>query len=99
MKIDDKTLDKIAALAKLEIADAEREKLKADMSAILDWVEKLNELNTDDTEAITQMTREVNKLRSDQETNNISNEDALANAKETADGFFVVPKVIRKKNG
>lgn len=99
MRIDDKTLDKIAELAKLEIADNEREKLKSDMSAILDWVDKLNELDTENTEAITQMTKEVNKLRADNESQNISNENALANAKQSSDGFFVVPKVIRKQNG
>lgn len=99
MKIDDKTLDKIAELAKLEIANDEREKLKSDMSAILDWVEKLNELDTENTEAITQMTKEINKLRPDNESHNISNEDALSNAAESSDGFFVVPKVIRKQNG
>ena len=96
MKIDDKTLNRIAALAKIEIAESEREKLKEDMSAILDWVEKLNELNTDDSEAITQMTREINQLRGVEEVSNFSNEQALANSKEKSRGFFVVPKVIKK---
>ena len=96
MKIDDKTLDKIAGLAKIKIADNEREKLKSDMSAILDWVEKLNELDTETTKAITQMTDEINQLRNDDEVNNSSNEEAVKNAREKSDGFFVVPKVIRK---
>ena len=99
MKIDDKTLDRIAELAKLEINENEREKLKSDMSAILDWVEKLNELDTEGTEPITQMTKEINRLREDSEISNLSNNDALQNAKLKSDGFFVVPKVIRKKNG
>ena len=99
MKIDDKTLDRVAELAKLEINENEREKLKSDMSAILDWVEKLNELDTDDTEPITQMTKEINRLRDDNEVSNLSNDDALKNAQLKSDGFFVVPKVIRKKNG
>ena len=96
MKIDDKTLDKIAALAKLDIADSEREQLKADMSDILDWVEKLNELDTENTEAITQMTGEINRLRKDKEVSNLSSEQAVKNAREKKDGFFVVPKVIKK---
>ena len=96
MKIDDKTLDKIASLAKLEIAEHEREQLKADMSAILDWVEKLNELDTENTTAITQMTGELNKLRNDAQVRNLSNEQAMQNASEKSDGFFVVPKVIKK---
>jgi aspartyl-tRNA(Asn)/glutamyl-tRNA(Gln) amidotransferase subunit C len=96
MKIDDKTLDKIADLAKIEIAESEREKLKTDMSAILDWVEKLNELDTSGTKAITQMTSEINQLRKDNVSGNFSNQQALQNASEKSDGFFVVPKVIRK---
>lgn len=96
MKIDDKTLDKIADLAKIEIAESEREKLKTDMSAILDWVEKLNELDTEGTKAITQMTSEINQLRKDNVSGNFSNQQALQNASEKSDGFFVVPKVIRK---
>ena len=99
MKIDDKTLDRIAALAKIEINQNEREKLKSDMSDILDWVEKLNELDTEDTEPITQMTNEINRLRDDSEVKNLSKNDALQNAKLKSKGFFVVPKVIRKKNG
>jgi len=99
MKIDDKTLDRIASLAKINIKDEEREKLKSDMSAILNWVEKLNELDTEDTEPITQMTGEINKLRNDTEVRNVSREEALKNASHKKDGFFVVPKVIRKKNG
>jgi aspartyl-tRNA(Asn)/glutamyl-tRNA(Gln) amidotransferase subunit C len=96
MKIDDKTLDRIAELAKIEIADSERDKLKSDMSAILDWVEKLNELDTSNTKAITQMTNEVNHLRNDTETKNFDNHQATQNARESKDGFFVVPKVIKK---
>jgi aspartyl-tRNA(Asn)/glutamyl-tRNA(Gln) amidotransferase subunit C len=96
MKIDDKTLDRIAELAQIEIADDDRERLKADMSSVLDWVEKLNELDTDDSTAITQMALEINRLRNDEEVNNFSQEQATRNAKEKKDGFFVVPKVIRK---
>ena len=96
MKIDDKTLDKIASLAKLEIADSEREQLKSDMTAILDWVEKLNELDTDKTTEITQMTSEINRLRDDEQVRNLSNQQAMQNASEKSDGFFVVPKVIKK---
>ena len=96
MKIDDKTLDRLADLAKIKIADSERDQLKADMTAILDWVEKLNELDTKNTEAITQMTHEINQLRDDLEIKNFSNDQALANAREKAEGFFVVPKVIKK---
>jgi len=98
MKIDDKILNKIADLAKIEIKESEREKLKSDMSTILDWVEKLNELDTEETEPITQMSRAVNRLRADGNVSNVSADKALKNAIEKKNGYFVVPKVIKKKN-
>ena len=98
MKIDDKTLNKLAELAKIEIKDSERDKVKSDMTAILDWVEKLDELDTETTQPITQMTRESNKFREDSGHRNISTDKALKNASEKMNGYFVVPKVIKKKN-
>ncbi len=96
MKIDNKSLNKIASLAKLKIEDGERDVLINDMSAILDWVEKLNEVDTENVEPITQMTHEVNRFRSDDVTQNITAEEATRNASTAIDNFFVVPKVIKK---
>lgn len=96
MKIDNTTLDKIAKLAKLNIKEKEREKLISDMTSILDWVEKLNEVDTDGVEPITQMTHEVNRFRSDDISKNLSAKQALINATKQVDDFFVVPKVIKK---
>jgi aspartyl-tRNA(Asn)/glutamyl-tRNA(Gln) amidotransferase subunit C len=96
MKIDNTTLDKLAKLAKINIKEEEREKLIADMSSILDWVEKLNEVNTDGVEPITQMTHEINRFRSDEVSHNLTSEEALKNASKKVDDFFVVPKVIKK---
>ena len=96
MKIDNTTLDKLAKLAKINIKEEEREKLIADMSAILDWVEKLNEVDTDGVEPITQMTHEINRFRTDGESHNLTAELALKNAPKKAGDFFVVPKVIKK---
>ena len=96
MKIDNTTLDKIAKLAKINIKNEEREKLMSDMSAILEWVEKLNEVDIDGVEPITQMTHELNRVRPDEDSHNLSAEDALKNAANKVDDFFVVPKVIKK---
>ena len=98
MIIDDDTLNKIAQLANIKIEDSEREKLKHDMTAILAWVDKLNEIDTSKIEAITHMTREKNRVRKDVDEQNIPVEKALQNAKLKSGNYFVVPKVINKNN-
>jgi len=99
MIIDDDTLDKIAKLASIKIDDDEREKLKHDMTAILSWVEKLNEIDTSGVEPITHMGNEINRVRKDENNHNLSLKDALKNARTKSDNYFVVPKVINKDNG
>ncbi len=98
MIIDDDTLDKIAQLANIKIEEGEREKLKHDMTAILAWVDKLSEIDTSKVEAITHMTGEKNRVRKDKDKQNIPVERALQNAKLKSGNYFVVPKVINKKN-
>ena len=98
MIIDDDTLDKIAQLANIKIEDSEREKLKHDMTAILAWVDKLGEIDTSKVKAITHMTGERNRVRKDIDKQNIPVEKALQNAKLKSGNYFVVPKVIIKKN-
>ena len=99
MIINDETLNRIAKLASLKIEDSERQKLKDDMTAILSWVDKLNEVDTSEIEPITQMTSEKNRVRKDENNENISVENALKNASLKSDNYFVAPKVINKNNG
>lgn len=96
MKIDERTLEKISKLARIEIREEEKEQLMNDMSAILNWVEKLNEVDTDGVEPITQMTNEINRFRLDEPTENLDAAKALKNAMKQVDGYFVAPKVIKK---
>jgi aspartyl-tRNA(Asn)/glutamyl-tRNA(Gln) amidotransferase subunit C len=98
MIIDDDTLNKIAQLANIKIEDSEREKLKHDITAILAWVDKLNEIDTSKTEPITHMTNEKNRVRKDVDKQNIPVEKALQNAQVSSGNYFVVPKVIDKNN-
>ncbi|MEQ9592687.1 MAG: Asp-tRNA(Asn)/Glu-tRNA(Gln) amidotransferase subunit GatC [Cyclobacteriaceae bacterium] len=94
MKIDKQTLDKIAHLARLEIAEADVPKMLEDMSKMVSFVEKLNEVNTEGVEPLTTMSHEVNVLREDEAKNQLSKEDALKNAPDKNDNFFKVPKVL-----
>jgi len=94
MKIDINTLKKIAHLARLEFDEKGAEKMTSDMTQILDWVEKLNEVDTEGVEPITTMSSEVNVLREDNRGKHLSHEDALKNAPQKDSDYFRVPKVI-----
>lgn len=94
MKIDRPLLDKIAHLARLEFEEKDTEKMMADMTAIVEWVEKLNEVDTTGVEPLTTMSGEVNMLREDEVGNHLSHERALQNAPKKDETYFRVPKVI-----
>ncbi|HVV54785.1 MAG TPA: Asp-tRNA(Asn)/Glu-tRNA(Gln) amidotransferase subunit GatC [Mucilaginibacter sp.] len=96
MTIDKETVDKIAHLARLELADDEKEKLMADMGKILDFMAKLNEIDTTGIEPLVYMTDEVNVLRDDVIKQEITHEEALLNAPKHDGNYFLVAKVIEK---
>jgi aspartyl-tRNA(Asn)/glutamyl-tRNA(Gln) amidotransferase subunit C len=94
MKIDRALLDKIAHLSRLEFEEKDAEKMMKDMTAIVDWVEKLKEVNTDGVEPLTTMSHEINVLREDEVKPHMSHEDALLNAPKKDADYFRVPKVL-----
>jgi aspartyl-tRNA(Asn)/glutamyl-tRNA(Gln) amidotransferase subunit C len=94
MKIDINTLKKIAHLARLEFDGNGAEKMKEDLTQILDWVEKLNEVDTEGIEPITTMSSEVNVLREDEVGVHLSHEKGLKNAPQKDSDYFRVPKVM-----
>jgi len=97
MKVTKETLHKIAHLARLKVKEEEEEQLLTDMSEILTWVEKLNEVDTDGVEPLTHMTMEKNAYREDKAENRLKREDALKQAPMEDGTFFQVPKVIKNK--
>jgi aspartyl-tRNA(Asn)/glutamyl-tRNA(Gln) amidotransferase subunit C len=94
MKIDRALLDKIAHLSRLEFDEKDAEKMMKDMTAIVDWVEKLKEVNTDGVEPLTTMSSELNVLRDDEVREHLSHERALGNAPQKDADYFRVPKVL-----
>ncbi len=96
MKITDELLNKIAQLAKLQIPDEEREALRHDFQKMLDFVDKLQEVNTADVAPLIHMTAEVNRLREDQPEGEIDRESVLRNAPDADGVYFRVPKVLDK---
>lgn len=99
MKIDNDIVDRIAALAYLSFEDEEKEQIRADLEKILSFVEKLNELDTSDTEPLIYLSDNSRLLREDRLEAHLDRKDALLNAPETDGEYFLVPKVIDDKSG
>jgi aspartyl-tRNA(Asn)/glutamyl-tRNA(Gln) amidotransferase subunit C len=94
MKIDRTLLDKMAHLSRLEFEEKDAEKMMQDMTAIVEWVEKLKEVNTDGVEPLTTMSHEINVLREDEVKEHLDHQRALKNAPKKDSDYFRVPKVL-----
>jgi aspartyl-tRNA(Asn)/glutamyl-tRNA(Gln) amidotransferase subunit C len=94
MSIDQETLHKLAHLARLEVKPEDEQKMLGDLSGMLAFVEKLQEVNTEGVLPLTSMTHEVNQMREDIVLNELSREQALVNAPVKDHQYFRVPKVI-----
>jgi len=96
MNIDKETVEKVAHLARLELAEDEKEKMIADMNKILGFMDKLNEIDTSGIEPLVYMTNEINTVREDVIKQEVTHEEALLNAPKHDKGYFLVAKVIEK---
>ena len=92
--ISDETIEYVGILAKLELSEEEKEQAKADMGKMLDYIDKLNELDTSGVEPMSHVFPVNNVFREDVVTNEDDREEILANAPEAKDGAFVVPKTF-----
>lgn len=92
--ISDETIEYVGILAKLELSDAEKEKAKADMGSMLDYIDKLNELDTGGIEPLSHVFPVNNVFREDEVTNGDEREAVLKNAPAQKDGMFEVPKTF-----
>ncbi|OGN16574.1 MAG: hypothetical protein A3C88_01695 [Candidatus Yanofskybacteria bacterium RIFCSPHIGHO2_02_FULL_50_12] len=99
--LTDAEVEKIAALARLTLKDDEKERLKKDMSSILDYVETLNKVDTSGVEPLYQTTGLVNATRTDEPRNEFPmseklNELLIGQAPQTKDRFIKVPSILKK---
>jgi aspartyl-tRNA(Asn)/glutamyl-tRNA(Gln) amidotransferase subunit C len=94
MQIDKQTLANIAHLARLQFNETQTEQMIAEMSKILSWMEKLNEINTDEVAPLIHISQEINVLRNDEPQTSLNHEKGLANAPKRDANYFRVPKVI-----
>lgn len=92
--ISDETIDYIGILAKLELNDEERQQAKKDMASMLDYIDKLGELDTNGVEPMSHVFPVNNVFREDIVTNGDDRENILLNAPDQKDGMFNVPKTF-----
>ena len=96
MEVNDALIDNLSNLARLEFSAEEKEDIKKDLRRMIEFVEKLGELDTSGVEPLLHMSPAINVLREDRPGDSVSREEALANAPATDGTYFKTPKVIRK---
>ena len=94
MTINLKTIKHISKLSRISVDDAKANKLAGDLNSIFDFIEKLNELNTDNVEPLTSVAETTLKLRADEVKSENIRDQILKNSPEENEDFFVVPRVI-----
>ena len=94
MTIDLKTVKHISKLARISVDDKKANKLASDLNSIFEFIEKLNELKTDNVEPLTSIAETTLRFREDQIRSENIREKILKNSPEENKDFFVVPKVV-----
>lgn len=89
-----KDVDEIALLARLALTDDEAERLRGELGAILEYVEKLSALDTEGVEPMTHAVPMELRLRADEVEPSMPVDEAVGQAPSRSDDFFVVPKII-----
>ena len=92
--ISDETIEYVGILAKLSLSPQEKEEAKKDMSRMLDYIDRLNELDTSGVEPMSHIFPVNNVFREDVVENGDDRENMLANAPQKKDGAYMVPKTI-----
>ncbi|MCR9171068.1 MAG: Asp-tRNA(Asn)/Glu-tRNA(Gln) amidotransferase subunit GatC [bacterium] len=96
MKITEEIVDHIAHLSRLEFEGESKKAIKEDMERIVNFMEKLQEVDTDNVEPLIFMTKEINRLREDEPEVTVTQKQALQNAPKADSDYFRIPKVLNK---
>ena len=94
MTIDLKTIKHISKLSRISVDEQKAKKLAGDLNSIFEFIEKLNELKTDNIEPLTSVAETTLKFRSDEIKSKNIREQIIKNSPEDNEDFFVVPKVV-----
>jgi len=96
MEVNNEMVDKLAHLARLQFSALEKEEIKNDLQKMIQFVEKLNEVDTTGIAPLLHMSDSINVLREDEVKGSIDRLEGLKNAPHQDGTFFKVPKVIKK---
>ncbi len=96
MKITEEIIDHIAHLARLEFKGEDKVSIQKDMERMIEFVDKLSEIDTSNVEPLIFMSEEINRLREDVPHVTVSHEEALMNAPKKDSDYFRIPKVLDK---
>ncbi|MDP6172710.1 MAG: Asp-tRNA(Asn)/Glu-tRNA(Gln) amidotransferase subunit GatC [Rhodospirillales bacterium] len=94
MTLDKSTVSRVGTLARIRLDEAELEPLAGELNQILDWIEQLNEVDTEGVEPMTSVVPTALPRRADEVTDGAKADEILANAPDPQGGYFAVPKVI-----
>ena len=94
MNIDLKTIKHISKLSRISVDEQKAEKLAGDLNSIFKFIEKLNELKTENVEPLTSVAETTLKLRADEIKSKNIREQIIKNSPQDNEDYFVVPKVI-----
>ena len=94
MKITIKEVEHVARLARLELTEEEKERMRAQLDSILSYIDKLNELDTSAVEPTSHVLPMTNVFREDEVRPSLFQEEAMANAQDRQDVFFRVPRIL-----
>jgi aspartyl-tRNA(Asn)/glutamyl-tRNA(Gln) amidotransferase subunit C len=94
MSVDLATVKRVAHLARIAVTEEEAQRMEGELNAILGFVEQLSEVDVDGVEPMTSVMPMAMKKRQDVVTDGSKAEDIVANAPESTDNFFMVPKVV-----
>ena len=94
MSIDQKTVAKIAHLARVKVPEEEQQQLAGELSKILNWIEQLNAVDVTGVEPLANVNDKALRWRDDRVTDGDKTADILANAPAKTADFFTVPKVV-----
>ena len=94
MSIGLKTIKHISKLSRISVDEKKAEKLAGDLNSIFEFIEKLNELKTENVEPLTSVAEKTLKLRSDEVKSKNLREQIIKNSPQENEDYFVVPKVI-----
>lgn len=96
MQITDELIGKLARLARLNIGNDEHEAVKTDLQRMVSFIDRLNEVDTTGVEPFSHFGDEAPLIRSDVVSDQLTEEEALAQAPQKQGAFFTVPKTINK---